>query len=96
LNFKKIDLPFNSSLIIKSISAGFSFSLILLSNGEIYSFGSNENGELGNKNHVPNSSKPILVYNKGILKNQNIIMICAGYYHSIVLSENGNIYSWVF
>ena len=57
--------------------------------GKVYTFGHNMNGQLGlgdTKNH----SQPEIV--KSILK-KNIVMISAGWSHSFILSDQGNLYS---
>eukprot|EP01091_Cochliopodium_minus_P011462 TRINITY_DN3252_c0_g2_i2.p1 TRINITY_DN3252_c0_g2~~TRINITY_DN3252_c0_g2_i2.p1 ORF type:complete len:139 (+),score=25.85 TRINITY_DN3252_c0_g2_i2:332-748(+) len=65
---------------IQEISVGGNHSLILLQNGELYGFGSNVFGQLGNDNLVTN--KPSL-----ILKDKSIKKIVCGGNHSIIYKE---------
>jgi alpha-tubulin suppressor-like RCC1 family protein len=57
--------------------------------GKVYTFGHNMNGQLGlgdTKNH----SQPDIV--RSILK-KNIITICAGWSHSFIMTEQGDLYA---
>ena len=68
------------------ISAGGSHSLILTEKGEVYSFGSNNFGQLGINNFI-NRDTPISVMN-------NIVQVSAGGTHSLLLDAEGNVWSF--
>lgn len=73
---------------IKQISAGGHHTLILTSDGQVYSFGYGSHGQLGHKNTL-NYFEPKLVND---LKNVQIEQVAAGWNHSIVLAKTGDIY----
>jgi alpha-tubulin suppressor-like RCC1 family protein len=72
---------------IVAIRTGDDHSLFLDENGNVYSCGYNEFGQLGH-GHTNNSSIPIRIDTLS-----NIVAISAGWAHSLFLDENGNVYS---
>jgi alpha-tubulin suppressor-like RCC1 family protein len=86
--------------IIK-ISAGRDHSLLLAANGNVFSFGRNDYGELGD-NSIINQFIPARVRmgaytgNKFLGDNplNPIVSISAGIYHSIALANNGTVYTF--
>jgi len=65
---------------------------VLTNCGEVYAWGSNDWGQIGND---CNSDQliPIKVKgNKG--NNERVVMISCGRRHSMALSECGHVYSW--
>jgi alpha-tubulin suppressor-like RCC1 family protein len=81
--------------IIK-ISAADTHNIILSSEGKIYGFGNNNEGEIGDgtiiEKLVPTETKM-----DGALNNVKISEITTGlFYFSSAVSNLGNIYSWVF
>lgn len=75
---------------IKSVSAGGSHVLVTLENGDVYSCGSGLYGELGHGNTSSrNSFKKIEA-----LSNENVKQVAVGSYFSLVLLENGDVYSF--
>jgi len=84
-----IQLP--NDLDVVGFACGGFHSLVMFSNGGLYSWGWNEIGQLG------------LGYNKGnLLTPQHIVLmgdlhvvdIACGWIHSMVLCRNGDIYTW--
>jgi len=73
------------------IACGYKHSLALTSRGELYTWGSNENGQLGVglKNKVV--PVPTLVSS---IKGLPIALIACGASHSFVLSKSGAVYGW--
>ncbi|KRX00448.1 Regulator of chromosome condensation 1/beta-lactamase-inhibitor protein II [Pseudocohnilembus persalinus] len=82
VNFQKSDQ------LIKVICCSENSSFVLLQNGDIYSFGGNEYGELGHDNYFP-CFQPSKVQ-----INEAINNISPGKNHIFALSEKGNFYSW--
>lgn len=82
-----------SDKTIISISAGYKFTLALASDGTVYSWGRNNQGQLGNNSNI-NSSIPVAVDMTGVLSGKTIIEIAAGVEHSFALASDGTIYSW--
>ena len=80
---------------VVAISAGQSFSLALLENGEILAWGSNGNGQLGiGDDQYQDQSSPAPVDRSGVLAGKRIIAISAGAGHSLALSDDGIVYAW--
>lgn len=77
------------------VAAGFAHSLVLTSTGQIYGFGSNQEGELGNttNNHTtqPNPS-PVLIALPGA--SGLPVRIAAGYEDSFAITSAGELYAW--
>jgi alpha-tubulin suppressor-like RCC1 family protein len=79
------------------VSAGRSgtHSLAVNSNGYVYAWGNNSNGQCGDGNTGGQKDYPVLVHdqnNIGFL--QNIIAVDAGAHHSIALDSNGHVWHW--
>lgn len=81
-NYKGDLLGLNNGL---AVAAGSEHVLVLLSSGEVLSFGGGGEGQLGHGNYDDLES-PTLI--KGI---RDAIAIAAGEYHSLVLLENGEV-----
>lgn len=62
--------------------------LYMYSDGELYTWGSNEFGQLGNNQGPVNVSKPTLVKS---LIGLPISFIACGGYHSFIVSKSGKI-----
>ncbi|OHT13752.1 hypothetical protein TRFO_16084 [Tritrichomonas foetus] len=82
-----INIP-NSSKPI-SVACGGYFTLILLENGEVYSFGLNNENSLGIENQARVVKTPTKIF-----QLRNIIQIAAGWSHSCALSKNQTVFSW--
>lgn len=78
---------------IVEVSAKSSYSLALDSEGQVYSWGDNGYGQLGNNSNV-NSRVPVKVDNSGGLKDKKIVQLSAGYNHSLVVDTEGQVYGW--
>jgi len=77
---------------VVAISAAYSHSLALCSDGTVAAWGGN-GGALGN-NSTANSSVPVLVYQSGVLAGKIAVAISAGGGHSLALCSDGTIASW--
>jgi hypothetical protein len=73
---------------VKQVSAGGNHTLALTKDGQVYSFGANELGQLG-LGHSNSTIAPTLI--SGL---NNIVQISAGDNHSLLLTKNGKIYSF--
>ncbi len=79
----------NNEFVI-DISCGASHSLVLTNCGEVYAWGGNYWGQIGNGcNDI--QSIPIKV--KGF-NDERVVMISCGRRHSMALTEFGHVYSW--
>eukprot|EP01156_Anaeramoeba_ignava_P022563 Anaeramoba_ignava/c20794_g3_i2.p1 GENE.c20794_g3_i2~~c20794_g3_i2.p1 ORF type:complete len:859 (-),score=337.64 c20794_g3_i2:45-2471(-) len=75
---------------VVQVSCGGFHTLALTDTGNVFSWGLNNKGQLGHGDYE-NDSKPKLIQK---LKNNQIKSVSAGDFHSLVLSENGEIFSW--
>ena len=79
---------------ITAISTGYYHSLALASDGTVYSWGYNSDGELGN-NSTTNSSVPVVVTTAGTpMAGKTITAISAGMYYNLALASDGTVYGW--
>src|ERR1700733_905940 len=72
------------------IAAGASVSLALSSTGQVYAWGFDTNGELGNGSM---SSSPVPV-SVSVPIGTTFTQIAAGGYHGLALSSTGKVYAW--
>jgi alpha-tubulin suppressor-like RCC1 family protein len=78
---------------ITQIAGGGLHSLVLTSTGNVYTFGSNSNGQLGNGT-TTDSSVPVAVSAGAMPAGTTISKIAGGFVHSAALSSTGNVYTW--
>ena len=71
-----------------SISAGIAHSLAIDSNGKMWAWGLNSDGQLGNGT-TTNSTKPIK-----IMSGTSFKAVAAGSNYSLAIDVNGNLYAW--
>lgn len=103
-DFEKISTPILikslENIKIKIISCGEIHSLALSENGDIYSWGGCQFGQLGHsfinimpkdKNNKPYLPIPSIVES---IKEIKMIDIACGKFHNISIDNNGNVYSW--
>jgi alpha-tubulin suppressor-like RCC1 family protein len=76
---------------ISSISCGSFQTMALLKNGDVYTWGSNADGQLG-LGATHGSKLESLVPRKFGL--EGVAAICCGGYHSMALAKDGVIYAW--
>lgn len=70
------------------ISAGYNHAVGVSTDGNVYAWGRNDSGQLGNNSKV-NSDMPVQV-----LGVSNMKAVRTGYAHSLALNENGVVYAW--
>ena len=79
---------------VVDIAAGAYHSLALKGDGTVYAWGYNGLGQIGD-NSTTQRNTPVQVNSVGgtsVL--DNIISLSAGYYHSLALESDGNVYAW--
>jgi alpha-tubulin suppressor-like RCC1 family protein len=79
----------NNEFVI-DISCGYCHSLVLTNCGEVYAWGENGSGQIGNG---CNSDQLIPIKVKSF-NNERVVMISCGWAHSMALTECGHVYSW--
>jgi alpha-tubulin suppressor-like RCC1 family protein len=73
-------------------SCGLHHTVFVTKNHMLYSCGFNDNGQLGHSD-TKSRNVPCLVSHASLMGNQVQYAVC-GYYHSIVLLNNGDVYSF--
>jgi len=82
------------NLRFQAIAAGYDHSLAIDTNGNLWSWGSNSYGQLGD-NSYNDSLVPINLSTLGGSSVQNIqFNSIAAYYHSLAIDVNGNLWTW--
>lgn len=74
---------------VKSLSACFNHTLILLTSGQLISFGFNEHGELGRKTNA--KDEPIIDPDHF---KEPVIYVTAGWKHCAAITTSGSLYTW--
>lgn len=90
---KKLNLGNYSDAIIKEIKSGQYFSILLDEMGQLYSYGYSEMGALGVGEGVI-SRKELGLIPKFLNDFEEIVDIKIGWGHVLVLTNEGNVYSW--
>lgn len=80
---------------IRTVAAGGAHTLVLTEGGKVYSFGRNNNGQLGlnNTGDSNNKNTPTLIP-QSRFGNNAIISIAAGDSHSMAMDHKFNVYTW--
>ena len=76
-----------------AIACGAVHSLALCSDGSIATWGSNNNGQLGNSS-TTSSSVAVAVNRTGVLASKTVTAVSAGFYHSVARCADGTVASW--
>lgn len=79
-----------SKPVIKHVANGSDHILLLTDTGCLYSFGIGSRGQLGHGDLISKEHPTMIEPLAGIM----ITSISCGYWHSMALSEHGDIYSW--
>jgi alpha-tubulin suppressor-like RCC1 family protein len=72
----------------KGVGTGDNHSVALASNGFVYAWGNNSNGELGDGTWTSHKSPA------AVSTISNVVAVAAGSYHSLALEAGGLVYSW--
>eukprot|EP01087_Luapelamoeba_hula_P020420 TRINITY_DN6962_c0_g2_i1.p1 TRINITY_DN6962_c0_g2~~TRINITY_DN6962_c0_g2_i1.p1 ORF type:complete len:1443 (-),score=212.90 TRINITY_DN6962_c0_g2_i1:159-3968(-) len=84
-----------SDIRAKAIAAGESFSLVLSKQGEIYSFGCGDHGQLGHKKGNLTGYRALVPRKiTSTLSGIKITKIAAGHDHSMAVTDRGKLYMW--
>ncbi|XP_015126576.1 probable E3 ubiquitin-protein ligase HERC4 isoform X2 [Diachasma alloeum] len=77
--------------VIVQMACGLKHGLALTNNGELYSWGSNAEGQLGLGTDTKSELKPKLITSLAAIP---IAFVACGGHHSVVVSKSGAIYAW--
>jgi uncharacterized repeat protein (TIGR02543 family) len=83
----------NISPEFKTISAGGFHNIGLSKSGQVYAWGRNEMGELGDGT-TQDRTKPTLISFQGLQTGEMIELVTAGYRHSFAVTSKGRVYAW--
>ena len=72
------------------MACGPHHSLFVLSSGEVYSSGFNDNGQLG----YSDVRSRLVPEHITALTHERAVDAACGYYHSLVLTRDGNVYAF--
>ncbi|CAG4993690.1 unnamed protein product [Parnassius apollo] len=76
---------------VSTVACGIQHSMALDEWGQPFSWGSDSMGQLGSNLGAHAQDKPKIIK---FLATRNVIQIACGSYHSIALTNNGDLYSW--
>jgi len=74
---------------IKAVSAGWKHCLALSEDGEVFAWGGNEYGQLGDGSRAPRR-RPVKMI------GGNVTAIASGWYHNLALTDTGDVWTWGF
>ncbi|MCL2862085.1 MAG: leucine-rich repeat protein [Firmicutes bacterium] len=78
---------------VVSVSTGTNHSLAIDEFGNLWAWGSNANGRLGDGTAMGRTS-PVRINTAGRINNARIVSISAGNGHSLAIDEFGNLWAW--
>jgi RCC1 and BTB domain-containing protein len=77
---------------IRQVACGDDHSVVLTSEGFVYTFGSNKCGQIGHGITEGNQSTPKRV--TGFLESKKVVFIATNGYHSACITDDGGTYTW--
>ncbi|MDD3035364.1 MAG: hypothetical protein PHO93_00400 [Candidatus Saccharimonadaceae bacterium] len=78
---------------IKSISAGLDHTCAIASDDQLYCWGDNGSGQLGNGSYE-SSTVPVAVNTAGALYDKTILSVAVGWANTCVLASDNGVYCW--
>ncbi|XP_046846894.1 ultraviolet-B receptor UVR8-like [Xenia sp. Carnegie-2017] len=81
-----------SSVTVVRASCGKDFTLACTNEGQLYAFGNNRYYQLGLGDNDSHREPTIIQFNN--MKNESIVKMDCGDYHSAAISDGGNIWLW--
>ncbi|XP_021888390.1 ultraviolet-B receptor UVR8-like isoform X3 [Carica papaya] len=77
---------------VQSVAAGLWHTVCISTEGRVYAFGGNQFGQLGTGTDHAETSPKLL--DAPSLDNKHAIVVSCGARHTIILTEDGQVYSW--
>ena len=78
---------------VTALAEGRYYSLALTSDGQVFAWGSNPYGQLGNGS-TTSSLVPVQTVTSGALAGKTVVAIAAGDWHSMALTSDGQVFTW--
>jgi alpha-tubulin suppressor-like RCC1 family protein len=82
---------FSMPIVVHRLACGEGHSLLVTRTGELYAWGNNRYGQLGIGEHGGGNTTPQVV---AALRGQQIKCVAAGWFHSAVVTAQGDLYTW--
>lgn len=84
-----------SSKTVKSLSVGSSFACVIASDESAYCWGSNSEGQIGNKNSQTGAQKvPVAIDTSGVPSGKTVKSLSAGATHACIIASDDKAYCW--
>ena len=81
--------------LAKSISSGSFYGVLLDTNGNVYTWGINDVGQLGRGNTTTGNTSPLsITSNFTLTTNEKIVYTSSGSDHNLALTNQGRVFSW--
>lgn len=75
---------------ITAIAAGQMHTCALASNGNVFCWGNNSNGQLGDGNFLTDSNRPVAVSGLPL----GVVAVSAGFEHTCAITSDGDVFCW--
>ena len=75
-----------ASVTVDSVALGYAHSALIAKNGDLYCWGNNDSGQVGNGSDEQ-QDKPVKVLS-------NVVSAALGEAHSAAITKNGDLYCW--
>jgi len=82
-----------SGKIVTAIAAGGDHTVALTSDGQVFDWGNNSYGQLGNGT-IAHNSMPVAAFSGGVLAGKIVTAIAAGGVHTLARISDGRVYAW--
>jgi prepilin-type N-terminal cleavage/methylation domain-containing protein len=81
-------------IVESPISGGGFHSLAVATNGQVYSWGTDSSGQLGNGAATGDILTPTSISSFGSLAGKTFTKVSGGFYHSLALASDGTVHGW--
>lgn len=85
--------PATWGLSVVAQDSGLDHTVVLASDGKLYAWGDNSNGQLGDGTTTRRNT-PVAVDMSGALAGKTVTSVTAGDYHTVVGTGDGRVYAW--
>ena len=83
-----------SGKVVTAVAAGADHSVALTSTGELFAWGNNIWGQLGDGTTAPLRDQPTAVIMSGALAGKTVTAIASGENHTLALTSDGQLFAW--